>query len=119
MRDLVQNHTLQLLALLTMEPPTALEANRLRDEKLKVLEAVVAPLVEEASQMAVRAQYGPGVVGGAPMPGYLAEPSAGRAPHYGGGSSPMETHPRSPRSSASEVVRATSSVCPGARSRHG
>jgi glucose-6-phosphate 1-dehydrogenase len=73
-RDLVQNHMLQLLALLTMEPPTALEANRLRDEKLKVLDAVVPPLVEAVPQMAVRAQYRPGVLGGAPVPGYLAEP---------------------------------------------
>jgi glucose-6-phosphate 1-dehydrogenase len=47
---------LQLLALLTMEPPTALEANRLADEKLNLLEAVVPPPVEEVSQMAVRAQ---------------------------------------------------------------
>ena len=43
LRDLVQNHMLQLLALLTMEPPIAFEANRLRDEKLKVLEAIVPP----------------------------------------------------------------------------
>ena len=43
LRDLVQNHMLQLLALLTMEPPAAFEANRLRDEKLKVLEAIVPP----------------------------------------------------------------------------
>ena len=45
LRDLVQNHMLQLLALLTMEPPAAFEANRLRDEKLKVLEAIVPPAV--------------------------------------------------------------------------
>ena len=43
LRDLVQNHMLQLLALLTMEPPIAFDANRLRDEKLKVLEAIVPP----------------------------------------------------------------------------
>ena len=43
LRDLVQNHMLQLLALLTMEPPTAFEANRLRDEKVKVLEAIAPP----------------------------------------------------------------------------
>ena len=45
LRDLVQNHMLQLLALLTMEPPVSFEANRLRDEKLKVLEAIVPPAV--------------------------------------------------------------------------
>ena len=60
LRDLVQNHMLQLLALLTMEPPTAFEANRVRDEKLKVLEAIVPPAVDEVASMAVRAQYGPG-----------------------------------------------------------
>jgi glucose-6-phosphate 1-dehydrogenase len=74
LRDLVQNHMLQLLALLAMEPPTAFEANRLRDEKLKVLDAVVPPAVGNVPSMAVRAQYGPGVVGGVPVPGYRAEP---------------------------------------------
>jgi glucose-6-phosphate 1-dehydrogenase len=73
LRDLVQNHMLQLLALLTMEPPAAFEANRLRDEKLKVLEAIVPPAVSEVPSMAVRAQYGPGVVGGVPVPGYHEE----------------------------------------------
>jgi glucose-6-phosphate 1-dehydrogenase len=73
LRDLVQNHMLQLLSLLTMEPPIAFEANRLRDEKLKVLEAIVPPSVDEVPSMSVRAQYGPGVVGGKAVPGYLEE----------------------------------------------
>jgi glucose-6-phosphate 1-dehydrogenase len=73
LRDLVQNHMLQLLALLTMEPPTAFEANRLRDEKLKVLEAIVPPSPADVGSMAVRAQYGPGVAGGVPAPGYRQE----------------------------------------------
>jgi glucose-6-phosphate 1-dehydrogenase len=73
LRDLVQNHMLQLLALLTMEPPASFEANRLRDEKLKVLEAIVPPTVPEVGSMAVRGQYGPGVVGGHPVPGYHEE----------------------------------------------
>jgi glucose-6-phosphate 1-dehydrogenase len=74
LRDLVQNHMLQLLALLAMEPPTAFDANRLRDEKLKVLEAIVPPSVEDVASMAVRAQYGPGVIGGHRVPGYREEP---------------------------------------------
>jgi len=74
LRDLVQNHMLQLLALLAMEPPTAFEANRLRDEKLKVLEAIVPPTTDHVSAMTVRAQYGPGVVGGVAVPGYREEP---------------------------------------------
>jgi glucose-6-phosphate 1-dehydrogenase len=73
LRDLVQNHMLQLLALLTMEPPASFEANRLRDEKLKVLEAIVPPTVPEVGSMAIRGQYGPGVVGGQPVPGYHEE----------------------------------------------
>ena len=64
---------LQLLALLTMEPPTAFEANRLRDEKLKVLEAIVPPDVENVGSMAVRAEYGPGDVGGESVTGYREE----------------------------------------------
>ena len=74
LRDLVQNHMLQLLALLAMEPPASFEANRLRDEKLKVLEAIVPPAVTEVPSMAVRAQYGPGVSGGVRVPGYREEP---------------------------------------------
>jgi glucose-6-phosphate 1-dehydrogenase len=73
LRDLVQNHMLQLLALLTMEPPSAFEANRLRDEKLKVLESIVPPSLEEVSSIALRAQYGAGTVGGKSVPGYRRE----------------------------------------------
>ncbi len=73
LRDLVQNHMLQLLSLLTMEPPSSFEANRLRDEKLKVLEAIVPPAVDDVPSMSVRAQYGPGVVGGVRVPGYRQE----------------------------------------------
>jgi glucose-6-phosphate 1-dehydrogenase len=81
LRDLVQNHMLQLLALLTMEPPTAFEANRLRDEKLKVLEAIVPPSVEGVPQMAVRAQYSEGVSGGKPVPGYREEDGVAEDSH--------------------------------------
>src|SRR5205823_3080944 len=73
LRDLVQNHMLQLLALLTIEPPASFEANRLRNEKVKVLEAIVPPRPREVHRMALRAQYGPGVVGGKPVSGYREE----------------------------------------------
>jgi glucose-6-phosphate 1-dehydrogenase len=73
LRDLVQNHMLQLLALLAMEPPTAFEADRVRDEKLKVLDAIVPATVTDVPSMAVRAQYQPGVIGGVPVPGYREE----------------------------------------------
>jgi len=73
LRDLVQNHMLQLLALLTMEPPSSFDADRVRDEKVKVLSAIVPPAVDEVAQMAVRGQYTAGVVGGERVPGYLEE----------------------------------------------
>ncbi len=73
LRDLVQNHMLQLLALLTMEPPASFEANRLRDEKLKVLEAIVPPDPADVSSMALRAQYRSGVVAGEKVAGYREE----------------------------------------------
>ncbi|MGH2872893.1 MAG: glucose-6-phosphate dehydrogenase [Solirubrobacteraceae bacterium] len=78
LRDLVQNHMLQLLALLAMEPPTAFDADRLRDEKLKVLEAIVPSSLEDVPSMAVRAQYAPGVVGGIEVPGYREEDGVAR-----------------------------------------
>jgi glucose-6-phosphate 1-dehydrogenase len=56
-----------------MEPPAAFEANRLRDEKLKVLEAIVPPSPDEVSKMSVRAQYSSGIVGGDEVPGYRDE----------------------------------------------
>ncbi|MGI8903208.1 MAG: glucose-6-phosphate dehydrogenase [Solirubrobacteraceae bacterium] len=73
LRDLVQNHMLQLLALLTMEPPSSFQANRLRDEKVKVLEAIPPPAVADVASMALRAQYGPGTSGGTRVPGYREE----------------------------------------------
>ncbi len=73
LRDLVQNHMLQLLALLCMEPPNALTANKVRDEKAKVLRAMPAPLFSEVSDMAVRGQYTSGTIGSDTVPGYLEE----------------------------------------------
>ncbi len=74
LRDLVQNHMMQLLALLTMEPPSSFEADRVRDEKAKVLQSIVPPSTDEVASMAVRAQYGPGKTGGQAVPGYREEP---------------------------------------------
>jgi glucose-6-phosphate 1-dehydrogenase len=74
LRDLVQNHMMQLLALLTMEPPSSFDADRVRDEKAKVLEAIVPPSVEEVPSMAVRAQYASGKTAGQTVPGYRDEP---------------------------------------------
>jgi glucose-6-phosphate 1-dehydrogenase len=74
LRDLVQNHMLQLLTFVCMEPPTSFEANKVRDEKVKVLGAITPPSPEEIARCTVRAQYTKGVVGGEDVPGYLEEP---------------------------------------------
>jgi glucose-6-phosphate 1-dehydrogenase len=74
LRDMVQNHLLQLLALVTMEPPIAFDHVALRDEKVKVLRAIV-PVTGEAVDLAtVRGQYESGAVLGCPVPGYRQEP---------------------------------------------
>ena len=73
LRDLVQNHMLQLLALLCMEPPNALTANKVRDEKAKVLRAIKAPLFAEVSGMAVRGQYTHAALGHELARGYHEE----------------------------------------------
>ncbi|MEA2372404.1 MAG: glucose-6-phosphate 1-dehydrogenase [Solirubrobacteraceae bacterium] len=72
LRDLVQNHMLQLLTLLCMEPPVVFSADEVRDEKVKVLHAIKTP--EKIDEMAVRAQYSRGVVAGVEVNGYLDEP---------------------------------------------
>jgi glucose-6-phosphate 1-dehydrogenase len=73
LRDLVQNHMLQLLTLVCMEPPGSFEANKVRDEKVKVLEAIEPPTPEQVAEMTVRARYTSGVVGGEEAVGYLEE----------------------------------------------
>src|SRR5262249_1733851 len=74
MRDMVQNHMLQLLALTTMEPPVSFEANAVRDEKVKVLHASPTLNHDQVSQNTGRAQYGPGWMNGQLVPGYAQEP---------------------------------------------
>jgi glucose-6-phosphate 1-dehydrogenase len=73
LRDLIQNHLLQLLMLTGMEPPVSFSANDIRDEKVKVLHAIKPPAVDEVADMAVRAQYSAGNAGGKDVPGYLEE----------------------------------------------
>ncbi len=73
LRDLVQNHMLQLLTLLCMEPPVDFSADEVRDEKVKVLRAIHAPDPSELKDMAVRAQYSAGTAGGEEVVGYLQE----------------------------------------------
>jgi glucose-6-phosphate 1-dehydrogenase len=73
LRDLVQNHMLQLLTLLCMEPPVSFDADEVRDEKVKVLHAIPAPTAETVPHLAVRAQYTAGMAEGKQVPGYLDE----------------------------------------------
>ncbi|HEU5453156.1 MAG TPA: glucose-6-phosphate dehydrogenase [Terriglobales bacterium] len=75
LRDMVPNHLFQLLSLTTMEPPISFNANAVRDEQAKLLHAVQPISPEDVLYRSVRGQYGPGVVGGAPEPGYREEPS--------------------------------------------
>jgi glucose-6-phosphate 1-dehydrogenase len=73
LRDVVQNHLLQLLTLVAMEPPATFEAEALRDEKVKVLRAIPAKTPHEVSRDVVRGQYGPGWVGAEQVRGYREE----------------------------------------------
>jgi len=73
-RDMVQNHLFQLLCLTAMEPPVSLDADAIRDEKVKVLQAMRPVRPEQVITSTVRAQYAPGVVNGEKVPGYLEEP---------------------------------------------
>jgi glucose-6-phosphate 1-dehydrogenase len=68
-RDVFQNHMLQLVALTAMEPPIDFTAEAVRNEKLKVLKAISTP----SPRAVVRGQYGPGFIEGAPVPGYREE----------------------------------------------
>ena len=74
MRDMVQNHMLQLLTLVAMEPPTAFEADAVRDEKVKVLRAIRPLEGDEIGRQTVRGQYSGGFIAGQPVPGYRQEP---------------------------------------------
>jgi glucose-6-phosphate 1-dehydrogenase len=74
LRDMFQNHLLQLLTLTAMEPPAALEADAIRAEKVKVLQSIRPFPADAIDEWAVRGQYGAGVVNGKRVPGYREEP---------------------------------------------
>ena len=78
LRDMFQNHLMQLLTVVAMEPPASMEADALRDEKVKVLRSV-RPIPEaDVDDYAVRAQYAAGKVGEQPVAAYRAEPGVAR-----------------------------------------
>jgi glucose-6-phosphate 1-dehydrogenase len=72
LRDIVQNHLLQVLAITAMEPPTSFEADPIRDEKVKVLRSI-RPLDGDLRSRVVRAQYTAGTMDGVDVPGYREE----------------------------------------------
>jgi len=74
LRDMVQNHLMQLLTLTAMETPVGYRADAVRDEKVKVLRAIHSMTPEAVLENTVRGQYGPGTINGQPVPGYREEP---------------------------------------------
>ncbi len=74
-RDVIQNHALQLLSLVAMEPPLTFDARDFRDEKIRVVEAVHPICKEDVPIAAVRGQYGPGFEAGVNVRGYREEPN--------------------------------------------
>jgi glucose-6-phosphate 1-dehydrogenase len=79
LRDMVQNHLMQILTLVAMEPPASLQADSIRGEKLKVLKALRPITQDNVAEKAVRGQYGSGFIEGRAVPGYLDE--EGGNPH--------------------------------------
>ncbi|HEX2758806.1 MAG TPA: glucose-6-phosphate dehydrogenase, partial [Thermoanaerobaculia bacterium] len=73
LRDIIQNHVLQLLCLVAMEPPVAFDPDAVRDEKVKVLRSIQPQSAEEILRDSVRGQYGPGAVDGQTVVGYRQE----------------------------------------------
>jgi len=74
LRDMVQNHLFQLLAMVAMEPPVSFEADAVRDEKSKLLRTIQPLAAADALTCAVRGQYSDGMVNGLPAPAYRSEP---------------------------------------------
>ena len=73
LRDMVQNHLMQLLCLVAMEPPNSLEAESIRDEKVKIVKALRPIDVATVRDHVVRGQYSQGVIDGQSVPGYFDE----------------------------------------------
>jgi len=74
LRDMIQNHVMNLLALVAMEPPASRDADAIRAEKAKVLSAIMPPDIGDVWEMSARGQYGPGTIDGKAVPGYRQEP---------------------------------------------
>lgn len=73
LRDILQNHMMQLLSLVAMEPPVSLSANAIRDEKVKVLQSIRPLTQSDFEHTVIRGQYGPGFINGKDVIGYRQE----------------------------------------------
>ncbi|MFH2124616.1 MAG: glucose-6-phosphate dehydrogenase [Pseudomonadota bacterium] len=73
LRDMVQNHLMQILTLVAMEPPANMDGDSIRNEKLKVLKALRPITADNVDEKTVRGQYAAGFIQGRPVPGYLQE----------------------------------------------
>ncbi len=81
LRDMIQNHALQLLTMVAMEPPSSADADAIRDEKLKVLRSLKPFDAASVARDVVRGQYRAGTVGGVSVPGYWTRPRCRRQQH--------------------------------------
>lgn len=81
LRDMVQNHALQLLCAIGMEPPINAHADAIRDEKLKVLRSLKPWTADTLSTDVIRGQYSAGAIGGVAVPGYRDEPGVASDSH--------------------------------------
>lgn len=79
LRDIIQNHGLQLLAVTTMEPPPEFTPNAVRDQKAEVLRSIRPTDFNDVASSTVRGQYGAGAIGGLQVPGYRTEPEVNPA----------------------------------------
>ncbi len=73
LRDMFQNHLLEMMALVAMEPPTSFDADRIRDEKVKFLRSIRPIELNDWNSCFIRARYGPGKIHNQEVPGYLSE----------------------------------------------
>src|SRR5208282_3502766 len=73
LRDIVQNHVMQVLALTLMEPSATMDPTAIRDEKVKLLRSIMIPRVDEVGNVVVRGQYLAGTIDGEAVPGYRQE----------------------------------------------
>lgn len=74
LRDMIQNHMLSVMSLIAMEPPSSISGDAVRNEKVKVLEAIRPMTPEEVIEDTVRGQYGAGEINGQSVPAYRSEP---------------------------------------------